>query len=531
MISPRIERPIAPADLVKALSRHRRKALAWSLLVAGMSLVALIIWPRTYESDAKLFLRLGRESIAVDPSATTGATIQVQESRENQLNSARDMLKSRALLERVVETIGVEMILKGSPKPSQTEVAEKTSTFGSTLSALVSSIKSISSLTDVSSEEKAVNKLSKSIGVSLAKNSSVINVHCKAKNAKLARDILQSFLDAYREQHLSANRTAGSLRFFETQASQSKQELDTAVAELRDAKNAFGLISISTEQQAVQSQLTQLEENLMAAKAALASSEASSASLRKSLESTPETLTTQQTTGFANAAADHMQHEFFKLLISVNEQQVKLGENHPLVKIARDHARELEQVLDKQPADRAQTTIGINLSRQSLELDLQREEALVASTLAKVDLLTSQYASFQQRLEALNQHEVRINDLERRVSIAESKYRSYADHLEQARIGDALEASRISNLNIVQPPSLVEKPVNPKPLVIFGLAFVAIIAGSLVLVFGSEYLERERWETDHGRTRPHYDRQESWTRAPLLEPAFAERCTQAPQKG
>lgn len=499
--------------------------------MTGISILALIVWPRKYESEAKLFLRLGRESIALDPTATTGATIQVQESRENQLNSAREMLKSRVLLENVVESIGAEAILNGLPSERTPGVGDMVAKWAKAVSSLVSAIGLMGSSSNVSPDEKAIDKLSKSIHISLAKNSSVISLQCTARNSKLAQAIMQSFLDAYGKQHLSANRTAGSLKFFETQASQCKQELDTAVEELRDVKNEFGLISISAEKQAVQTQVTHFEDALMGAKASLASTEASTANLRKALTNIPETLTTQQTTGFANGAADYMQQEYFKLLISANELLAKLGENHPLVKISREHARELQQIVDKQSVDRTQTTIGVNLSRQSLELDLRREEALAASLLVKVAVLTDQYAIFQQRFGTLNQREVRINELERRVAIAETTYRKYADHLEQARIGDALEANRISNLNIVQPPSLVEKPVSPKPLVLFGLTLVVIAVGNIVLVLGSEYLSRQFRRPDEGSFRSRHDENKPRPRVPASESVFAERSKQTPIKG
>ena len=531
IITARNERPIVPADLFLATFHHRWKVAVWTVLVAGISILALIVWPRKYESEAKLFLRLGRESVSLDPTATTGATIQVLESRENQLNSAREMLKSRVLLEQVVESIGAETILHGSPTERLPGVGVMFEEWGRSISSLFSTISSIGSPASVSADEKAIDKLSKSIHVSLAKNSSVISVECTARNSKLAQAIMQSFLEAYGKQHLSANRTSGSLKFFETQTSQCKHELDTAAEELRDVKNEFGLISIAAEKQAVQTQLTHAEDALMSAKASLASTEASTANLRKALTNIPETLTTQQTTGFANVAADHMQQEYFKLLISTNELLAKLGESHPLVKISRDHARELQQIVDKQSVDRTQTTIGVNPSRQSLELDLRREEALAASLLTKVAVLTDQYAVFQQRFGALNEHEVRITDLERRVAIAEAKYRNYADHLEQARIGDALEANLISNLNIVQPPSLVEKPVSPKPLILFGLTLVVIVVGNIVLVLGSEYLDHQFRRTEQGPIRSRRDDNTPWPRVPTSESVFAERSSQPPLKG
>ena len=95
----------------------------------------------------------------------------------------------------------------------------------------------------------------------------------------------------------------------------------------------------------------------------------------------------------------------------------------------------------------------------------------------------------QQRTRDLNEHEVLIADLERQVIIAETSYRSYMDHLEQVRIGDALEVDRISNVNVVQPPSLIRTPVSPKPTLILGAGLLVAVFGALGLALGSEYLD------------------------------------------
>ena len=299
-------------------------------------------------------------------------------------------------------------------------------------------------------------------------------------------------MNAYREQYQAANHTAGSLDFFGAQETQFKKELDAAIGKLRDAKNEMGLLSIPVEQQAVQGQLSQIEAALLTNKASLASSEASSASLRKVVEKIPENLTTQQTTGFANGASDQMQQEYFKVLITLQEQESKLGNSHPLTEITRNQAQKLQKIVDKQATERKQTTVGVNSSRQLLEIDLRREEALVESYRAKVTTLSSQLTALQGRLKMVNEQEVRMSDLERDVSLCESKYRRSADHLEQARIGEALEDNRISNVNVVQPPTLVEQPISPKPLTIFGGALIALVGGSLGLVFASEYFDRSR---------------------------------------
>jgi polysaccharide biosynthesis protein PslE len=476
--------PLTLRDFTQIFFRHKKKILAWSFSVVGLSLVAILILPRKYTSEAKLFVRLGRESVTLDPTATTGQIVQVQETRDNQINSTRDMLTSRALLERVVEKIGAKTILHGPQQQAQGATPAR-----SLVGDLMSAVGLATFSSPVSPEEKAVAKLSKSLAVKVGRNTSVIDFSCEAGNALLAQQILQAFLDAFHEQHLAANRTAGSLEFFTAQAARLKTQLDAAVASLRDAKNESGIVSLPAQQKALQDQLIQLETASLAAEASLASSEASIVVLRKSLAEVPQQLPTQQTAGFPNVAADSLQQEYFKLRLVLHDLESRLGDDHRKVIDARTQVRQSEAMLNAIAPERTQSTVGLHPSRQALDLDLRREETLAASLSAKSGALKDQIAVLQRRSRDLNEHEVRIADLERQVIIAETSYRSYMDHLEQVRIGDALEVDRISNVNVVQPPSLVQTPVSPKSTLILGAGLLVAVFGAFGLALGSEYLD------------------------------------------
>ena len=79
---------------------------------------AIKVWPRSYESSAKLMIRVGRESVSLDPTATTSATLMLQKTQEEEIISALEVLNSRQVAESIVDTIGVDPILSGQlPDP------------------------------------------------------------------------------------------------------------------------------------------------------------------------------------------------------------------------------------------------------------------------------------------------------------------------------------------------------------------------------------------------------------------------------
>src|SRR5688500_7839770 len=68
---------------VRILRKYRRGSLAIFAGILLLVALAVQLAPKTYRSEAKLFVRVGRESVTLDPTATTGQMISVYESREN----------------------------------------------------------------------------------------------------------------------------------------------------------------------------------------------------------------------------------------------------------------------------------------------------------------------------------------------------------------------------------------------------------------------------------------------------------------
>src|SRR5690349_23692289 len=112
------------ADLVEVFLRHKKKALAFALSVVALGTLVILYAPRTYRSEARLFLQVGRESVRLDPTATTGKTIALQQSgRDNEIATAIEVLKSRAIVEKAVDQLTPKVVLgeggSGAGEPNQ----------------------------------------------------------------------------------------------------------------------------------------------------------------------------------------------------------------------------------------------------------------------------------------------------------------------------------------------------------------------------------------------------------------------------
>src|SRR5438132_13354793 len=59
----------------RVMLRHRRKVVGTFVIVLAVAVAGVFLAARRYASEARLFIRVGRESVGLDPTATTGQTI------------------------------------------------------------------------------------------------------------------------------------------------------------------------------------------------------------------------------------------------------------------------------------------------------------------------------------------------------------------------------------------------------------------------------------------------------------------------
>ena len=343
-------------EIGRVLLRHRKKALLAFLLTVTAAVGVVVFWPRVYRSEARLFVRVGRESVALDPTATTEAMIPVTTSREVEINSVLEMLRSRAMLEQVVDVMGTERVLQQASMPA---VGRESAT-PSWLPPSISLSRWIPALDPVSPKEAAVSKLLKAFDMHAVKRSSIICVGSEAASPELARDILKHLLDVYVAEHARLNRTQGSHDFFREQTELLRKQLADITETLRDTKNRFHLVSVDGQRNALQTELTSVETNLFQAEAALASSQGENQTLAGFLADTSERVMTDEVTGLPNQAGDAMRGQLYDLEIQEAEMASKFADRYPLLKAIREQRQRAEKVFSRQEARRTQWTTSVN---------------------------------------------------------------------------------------------------------------------------------------------------------------------------
>ncbi|HTM54127.1 MAG TPA: GumC family protein [Pirellulales bacterium] len=466
-------------DICRVLFRHKGKMAAFFLGTCALVVVGLIAWPRTYISDARLFVRMGKESVSLDPTANLSQNVDIEGSREHEINSELEILRSRALYEDVVDRLGADLVLNNNAGQEPTWFDTVTAPLAIARTWLNGGI------TD---RERAVNKFEKSLTVTSPRKSNVIFIKCTAKRPEKAQQLLQAYLDAYMVRHAKANRTSGSFDFFVEQSNLLRQQLETATQELRDAKNKTMLVSINGQQENVQSQANALELAVLANERALASSEAKIAALSDALKELPPQLVAEDT-DVPSAAADAMRNELYKLQIQEKEASSRGTAEHPHVIVLRRQVAEMEKILAGQEPRHNQQTRRLSPVHQGVHNDLLSAKAEAAAYRAEAKSLQAQRAAIEHRIRGMNDNEYHIAQLNRKVELLEANYRDYANNREQARIDQALEVGRISNVNVVQPASLVGQPASPMTRIVLAGGVLFALLGAVCVAFLAEFFD------------------------------------------
>ncbi len=474
-------------SVTKTLRRHWGKSFLFGVFVVAVSVGAIMFAPRTYSSESKLFVRVGRESVGLDPTATTGETLSVQRENEIEMNSIMELLNSRNLLENVVDTLGADHILKSPelgpelPKDEKWKIVRDA--HETAMDTVGQAVQWVRQLDPISDRDRAIHELQKSIKVSIGKRSSVVSVTCKAKNPQLAHDVVEALVAAYLEEHQRVNRTDGAYEFFVEQSEFAQKQLTEATQALSDAKNELGVLSVESQRTMLHDQISTVQIERAKADAELAAAKSRAKSLAALTDTMSPRVATDAVSGHDNVAADGMRSQLYTLELRKAQLLAQYTQTHPLVAAIEQQLADAKKIYLEQPQERSRQTLAMNPTFQQLELDLFSEQGRVAALESQVAKLGEQHETLVAQGTALNTAAVRLLEMEMNVERLSADWRGQVAKLEQSRVNQALEQQRISNVNIAQPASLVARPISPnKPLLlILGLGLA--IGGAFLIPF------------------------------------------------
>ncbi|MBN2475167.1 MAG: hypothetical protein JXB62_11200 [Pirellulales bacterium] len=454
-------------DVRGALARHKKKACLVFLLAMGTAAAAAAWLPRTYRSEGKLLVRLGRENATLDTTVSPGQepVVALPMSRENEINSLVEVLRSRATVEKVVDALDPDAIL-GLPPSSRESVSAP------------------------SRRERAVLCVQQRLSVVPVRRSTIIDIICEGPSPQWAHAVVDKLIELYQAEHIRLSRPAGSLEFFAQQTARLREELFSREAELRDLKSATGITSPDDQRKALVDRISLLQAELAEAAAGVPVSQAKLEQLHSQLNALPENQVASSTAGHGNQATDLMREELYRLQLSREEAAAEYTDHHPVMQQIEQQLAAAQEIVDRQQPTRTQTTTITNPLYEDTRMSLLEEESTLVSLQAKATALQTQLADARGDLEVFNQDELRIVQVERDVELARANYRAYASSVERARVDHALAVQQMSNISVVQSATLESRPIRPQKALLLVCGLLSGLLGALGVALAADSLDR-----------------------------------------
>lgn len=451
--------------LLRLLVRHRlRIVLCFAVLMVPV--VAAVQTHRTsYRSEAQLLVKIGRESVSLDPAATTaGQLVDVRQDRDHELQAELAILQSPELCWRIVHSIGARRILDAS----QVEVTDQTSV--------------------ADQEQEAVLAIRDGLQIELVDNSSVLSLAFAGPDAAFAQRVLVELIERFRERHLDVHRSPGSYEFFSQQSERLAEDIAATEKELEELMAGIGFAPIEILRSGAMERLAGVRRELGETAASISSAQAETGVLEEILAELPQTVVLSETVG-SNPTSDFMRQRVNELKL---EEKALAQTFHPesdrIVQL-REQIREAIELLAQSDEENNEVTRGPNRTRLELELDLLKGRALDASLSNRWQVLVDQEAELLDHLQTLSTRESELTRLRRELASLEDAYQRYAAGLEQARVSEALETEKISNIRVIQPATLPLEPSGRSKMLLLGLGAVLSALGALAFGFICDRLD------------------------------------------
>jgi uncharacterized protein involved in exopolysaccharide biosynthesis len=455
-------------DLLAPLFRHKRLViLTFSAVFAFSVFVAWYIASRYYVSEMQIVLSQTR----TDPAITAAQNAAVMSNKiitPDQISSEIALLKGQDMLRTVAEECGL---------------AEKWSTSELLLPKDPARVKA-------ARIEKAAHALEKGVKAEAEKVSDVINVKYGAIGSpETPACVLQNLGKLYVDKHLELRRPGGSSNFFAEQTDKYSQQLAQVEQKLANFSRDEGVTAPDVLRTDLAQQLTTSMSILHQAREQIAADQERIRAVQDKLQSTPERITTQQTSNAANLLLQQLEGDLLTAELKRTQLLVKYDPSFPLVKEAEDEIVKTKAAIQKaQDLNYANQTTDRDPTHELLRQDFAKTQLDLASQTANAAAIQKSIQTMRAQMAELDAKAVKQAALLREDKADEANYLLYQTKREQEFTSDALDKRRIADVAIAVPAVVPALPAfNPFLVGLGGLIFAGL--AGIATGFIAEWLD------------------------------------------
>jgi uncharacterized protein involved in exopolysaccharide biosynthesis len=464
-------------DFLHLLFKRKVQILICFFATTFVVTIATFLIQSTYEAKAQILVKIGRQNLYLPPNSANGHFINY--SRDDQINSEIELLKSRSLAQKAINALGPEIILGAKSK-----VGKLFDTFSKIKTQFFSREQTDTSLED------AVLKFEQSLSVIGVKKSEVIVIKFKHQDPDTAALIVNTLVDLYLDEHLLIHRNPQTHSFFEEQSQVLKDKLTHAEEKLKSFKKDNNLTDLDEQQRLLLNHISNLQSELNSTLSLQAETENRIHQISRQLDKTAKTVPQWEEVDHSPILINDLKAKLVELKLKEKEFSTKYTPQSRRLKNVKEEIAILQNNLAKMESKRyGKSRVGPNATSEKLQNELFRNQAESKALAAKKETQSSQLADYQSKLDLLNQMAVKLNHLEQAVDLNRQNHRLYLAKIEESRISDAMDNKKISNVSLMEPALAPLKPESPKKLFNLIIGFFMGAFGGLGLAFLIEFFD------------------------------------------
>jgi uncharacterized protein involved in exopolysaccharide biosynthesis len=448
---------LTPRDLAATLFR-RPQLMLGSFALVLVATMALAFFSARYESHFKVLLRRGRFDPVASAQPASAMDVSRPEIGEEELNSEVELLRDEDLLKQVVAMAGLI--------PSDTPAALREYEI-----------------------EYAARRLGRRLDVEALKKSNLIQVSYKDSDPERGARIMTALSTAYINKHTNLQRPSREIQFFDLQTEESAKRLHHSEDEIVNFTRASGVASAAMERDIALQRLGEADAVNRQIDQERVETERSIASLRDQIKAFPSrSVTLKRWTDNPDLLEKLKTH-----LLDLQLQRTDLLTRfQPSYRPVQEIEQQIEQAKTSIAAEalspvRDETT-DKDPNYEWARMELEEAEVRLQGLRAKENDAAAQALSLRSTAQQLQARSIDQQDLIRTAKADEDAYLLYRHKREEARIGDALDAQRILNVAIVEPPAAPALP-NHSIVFYFVIAFGLSIMFAVGAAFAAEYFD------------------------------------------
>lgn len=454
-------------DLLTIVFKRRVLVLSVAISIPVAVVAVSLLLPRTYEVTATLVVNRARAEMPLAPTDSTQFV--VNQLSEQDLNSEIEVLKSREMIEDVLQVLGVDESLR--PESSG-------------IRSIVGSVRESLGGQRLSSFDALIVDLQEEIRINTVRRSNAIRITYQSEDPEWAAQVVETLTARYLERRTERFQSPQTVSFFKEQMLDAERRL----VESEDALERYvdgtsitmvngpeGVDSLAAQKGLVMGRLASLKGVLGDAMVAYESQLREVTSLSEQLLQEPERLASSSRTN-QGAAGEEIERALAALEL---ERDALLQDFKPDSRHVRDIETQIGMAENRLAQAKGEFNVdGTEPNPVYLQLkgDLLRAETELAGTLASIAPLQAQVSGYQKELDDLNEKAFGLDGLRRESQAAEQDYLLYRKKHEEARASAAMDQENFINVTIAQPARL---PLRPVPRGLLMRAFSALAVGIL----------------------------------------------------